>query len=81
MVIIDFTDTKRQAFVRGFYKGFTAPSMLFEQYSAPPLPEVKQISPPSINEEQALNSDWEKIGADFMHVIVTYGSETTTEKQ
>jgi len=80
MVIIDFTETKKQAFIRGFHKGLAAPSMLFEQYSAPQLPEVKQISLPTINENQALNSDWEKIGSDFKHVIVTYGTEAATEK-
>lgn len=76
MVIIDFADTSKQAFVRGFRKGMAAPVMLFGSFEAPPLPEVKQVTVPSISDEQSLNSDWNKIGADFNNVIEKYGAET-----
>ncbi len=69
MVIIDFSDTSKQAFSRGFQKGLAAPVMLFDSFDAPPLPEVQQIAAPSISDEQALNNDWNKIGADFNKVI------------
>lgn len=80
MVIIDFSDTSKQAFVRGFHKGMTAPVMLFGSFEAPAIAEVKQITPPSISDEQALNNDWVKIGEDFKHVIAKYGAETNAQK-
>ncbi len=80
MVVLDFSDTRKQAFVRGFSKGMAAPMMLFGQFTVPPLPEVKQIIPPSISDEQALENDWKAIGADFNNVIAKYGKESHTEK-
>lgn len=80
MVIIDFSDTTEQAFVRGFSKGITAPSMLFEKFTAPPLKTIEQIAYPDTTEAQALNDDWKKIGDDFHHVIEKYGQESDTKK-
>lgn len=78
MVIIDFKDTKKQAFMRGFSKGMAAPLMLFDNFNAPQLLEVKEISVPSISDEQSLNNDWEKIGADFNRVIARYVETSNT---
>ena len=80
MIIINFSDTSKQAFTKGFSKGIAAPLMLFGHFSPPNLPEVKQISPPSISDKQALNNDWLTIGADFNNVIASYGQKHHTEK-
>lgn len=69
MVIIDFKATKKQAFMRGFSKGMAAPVMLFGGFIAPSLPEVRQIIRPSVNDADALEGDWSKIGTDFNNVI------------
>jgi hypothetical protein len=76
MVIIDFSDTKKQAFVRGFSKGISAPLMVFGQFTAPSLPEIKQIIPPSLTDEEALSNDWKVIGEDFYKVIAKYGEDS-----
>lgn len=78
MVIIDFSETKKQAFVRGFQKGLAAPVMLFGDFKAPQTPEVKQITVPSISDKESLNSDWEKIGGDFNRVISRYVETNNT---
>lgn len=77
MVVIDFKDTKKQAFIKGFYKGIAAPLMLFGSFTAPPLPEVKPIIPPHQGDEQALNGDWKTIGLDFNNAITKYGQESS----
>lgn len=79
MVIIDFSDTKKQAFIRGFSKGMAAPVMLFGSFDAPALPEVKQVTVPSISDEQALNNDWNKIGTDFNKVITRHVEASSTK--
>jgi hypothetical protein len=73
MVIIDFNETKKQAFMHGFSKGMAAPVMLFGGFTAPTLPEVQQIIPPSVNDADALEGDWRNIGMDFNNVIKRHG--------
>jgi len=78
MVIIDFSNTPKQAFKSGFIKGLSAPIMLFGRFNAPNLPKINTISLPTINTEQALSNDWKVIGNDFSNVIARYGKETDT---
>ena len=80
MVIIDFSNSSKQAFKHGFLKGLAAPVMLFGNFNAPPLLEIKQISFPNITDDQALNNDWLAIGSDFNNVITRYGKETDFNK-
>ena len=80
MVIIDFSNTSKQAFMHGFSKGLAAPVMLFGQFTAPPLRDIKQITSPSLSDEMALFNDWKTIGADFNNVIAKYGKEAHPEK-
>lgn len=80
MIILDFSNTSKQAFKHGFMKGLSAPVMLFGQFTVPPLREIKPITPPSINDEQALANDWKAIGMDFNKVIVNHVKETDTPK-
>lgn len=80
MVIIDFKNTKKQAFARGFAKGMAAPLMLFGEFAAPPLPEINQINPPQLSDAQALEGDWKAIGMDFNNVIARHGKESHASK-
>ncbi len=80
MVIIDFSKTSKQAFINGFSKGLAAPVMLFGSFDAPPLVEIKQIYAQPISDENALQSDWYKIGTDINNVISRYDSKVSTEK-
>lgn len=80
MVIIDFSTSLKKSFINGFFKGITAPVMLFGRFEAPKLPDIKKIEVSNISNEQALNGDWYKIGADFNHVISKYVAESHSKK-
>jgi len=43
MAIINFSDTKRQAFLRGFQKGLASPVILFGSFQAPRMDAIPQI--------------------------------------
>ena len=68
-MILTYPSTRRQALVRGFWKGLAAPVMLFGVGAAPIIPEPIQISPPGLTGEDALRSDWTRLGVDFQVVI------------
>lgn len=67
---MDFSHTKREAFVNGLMKGLTAPSMLFGQHEMPKLQEVRTVCvPTSLSDSEELASDWKAIGVDFFKAI------------
>jgi hypothetical protein len=80
MLIINFSNTPKQAFAHGFIKGLAAPMILFGNYTAPPLPEINWISLPSDSPDQSLANDWKNIGTDFKNAIVIYGKNTESQK-
>ena len=43
MIIMNFSSTTRRAFLNGFMKGFTAPSVLFGRHEIPNLHEVRTV--------------------------------------
>jgi hypothetical protein len=75
MVIINFSDTKRQASLRGFEKGLAAPVLLFGHFEAPQLDLIPQITVKSIEVGEALENDWKAIGTDLWNVIEHHGKE------
>jgi hypothetical protein len=76
MVIIDFSETERQAFLRGFEKGLAAPVMLFGHFQAPTVATIPQITVQPIEAGEAIENDWKVIGADLRNVIERYGKNT-----
>lgn len=79
MVIINFSDTKKQAFLRGFEKGLAAPVMLFGNFQAPKVDVIPQISVQSIEIREVLENDWKAIGTDLRNVIERHGKEYSTK--
>lgn len=79
MFNIDFKDSQSAALLHGFIKGISAPAVLFNLEEAPPVPAVKQVSPPQLSPAQSLRGDWVAIGSDFKRVIDAHGSTTATE--
>jgi len=71
--LIDFSDTSKQAFIRGFWKGLSAPVVLFGRVEHPKRREIKLISLPSKTVADALAEDWQAIGTDFHNVIEKHG--------
>jgi hypothetical protein len=80
MLIVNFSTTPKQAFTHGFIKGLAAPIILFGNYTAPTLPEIKWIALPSESPDQSLAKDWKNIGTDFKNIIVIHGKATETYK-
>jgi hypothetical protein len=79
MVIINFSDTKRQAFLRGFEKGLTAPVMLFGHFQVPNLNPIPQVTIKPIEIGEAMENDWKAIGTDLRNVIEHHGKEYTSK--
>lgn len=76
-MVIDFTQTPKQAFIEGFFKGLCAPMMLYERFEMPKIQQVDEIkSPYNNNLCDGLAQDWIKIGNDFKRVVGNY--EPTT---
>lgn len=58
--VINLKDTKRQAFLRGFWKGLAAPLML---YSVSEMPPEALVSAQSLPQRQLpKESDWVRVG-------------------
>ena len=75
MNILNFSQTPKQAFVSGFIKGFTAPSVLFGQRKIPKLHEVRMISIPQINDAEDFKNDWQVVGLDLTKAIEIYNAK------
>lgn len=80
MLLINFSETPKKAFARGFIKGLAAPMVLFGNYPAPSLPELKWVTIPKESTDQMLINDWIKIGNDINRVIVLHGQTTQEHK-
>ena len=63
----------RSSFFRSFMEGLAAPTLLDSMYRLPAIPYLARVTVPNITCEQALASDWKKIGADFYSVIERHG--------
>lgn len=61
MQIINPTDTKRTAFVRGFWKGMAAPMMLFSAFELPAQAQPIAFQPLRRRPVQHA-SDWVRVG-------------------
>ena len=70
--LLDFSDTNRQAFSHGFFKGLAAPVMLFGQFDLPDTQKIEKITVSPIDAKQALENDWVAIGDDFKRIITNY---------
>jgi hypothetical protein len=79
MVIINFSNTKREAFLRGFEKGLAAPVMLFGHFQAPNLDPIPQVTIQSIEIGEAMENDWKAIGTDLRNVIERHGKESISK--
>jgi hypothetical protein len=80
MLLIDFSETPKKAFARGFIKGLAAPMVLFGNYHAPILTDIKWVTPPKESTDQALVNDWIKIGGDINRVIYLHGQTAQEHK-
>lgn len=70
---INLSNTPKQAFIDGFFKGVCAPVTLYEPFKMPTLQQVNEIkSPYSNNLCEGLAKDWQKIGNDFKRVLGNY---------
>lgn len=58
--VINFRDTKRQAFLRGFWKGLAAPLMIYSASEMPPEAVVTAQALPNLQPLQ--DSDWVRVG-------------------
>lgn len=72
MFIIDFRQTRREAFVHGFVKGLGAPALLFHCEAVRAVPSVLQVSASHNPIDQALLGDWYKVGNDFKTVVARH---------
>ncbi len=79
MVIINFSDTKRQSFLRGFEKGLTAPILLYGYFQAPNANMIPQITVQPIAISEVLENDWKTIGANLRNAIERHGKEDNTK--
>jgi hypothetical protein len=59
--IVNLDDTKRAAFVRGFWKGMAAPLMLFSSFSMPHQAAPLEYRPLPRRPDVA-RSDWARVG-------------------
>lgn len=71
-MIVDFSQTKIEAFKHGFIKGFTSPAMLFGRRDVPKLHEVRVIEIPKLTDEQALNNDWAAMWSDLSKAMMQH---------
>jgi hypothetical protein len=78
--LIDFSETRRSALLRGFLKGLAAPVVLFSHHSAPALPQVTQITPPvrPYGDAGVLSSDWARIGLG-LHAATTQHAQASAQ--
>lgn len=79
ITLINHSDSPRQAFTRGLWKGMAAPLMLFaanraavEPVELAPLPQVQPVRLP---ESLRTMTDMERIAADFWAVVRRYEQE------
>jgi hypothetical protein len=70
MVIIDFANTKKQAFISGFAKGLAAPFMLFGSFKAPALTPVADVDLSTHIAQNPIENDWRAIGKDFSRILI-----------
>jgi hypothetical protein len=71
MMRFNFTDTAKEAAMRGFFKGFAAPLMLFgsfdSRHAIASIPAVAPVVPASHG--GGLAGDWARIGLDMQAVL------------
>lgn len=77
MELLNFSDTSKQAFIKGFWKGLAAPVMIFGNFEAPKRREIKPISLNFKTDAEALADDWKRIGMDFNKSIETYDKKAS----
>ena len=75
MLIADFDDTPREAFVRGFWKGLGAPYLLYGEFDMPPLPEIQAVDLPLTDAQAAIAQDWRKVGQDIRAAVDAYAKK------
>lgn len=80
MILIDFSETPKQAFARGFWKGLSAPVMLFGNFDAPKPRRAKPITIQLKSDMQSFAGDWNKIGVDFNNVVAKHGKKANRTK-
>jgi hypothetical protein len=73
-VILDFDQSKRSAFLRGFAKGLAAPVVLFSTHTLPQLAPVAPIVPPSHpgGDAGAMSSDWARVGSSLRAAVACH---------
>ena len=72
--LVDPTATKKDAFIRGFWKGMAAPMMLFGSFSLPA--EARPIEFQPLPRRQAPEmSDWARVGQQLRSALKQYRSE------
>lgn len=60
--IIDFSSTKRQAFIHGFWKGLAAPLVLFSACDLPPQAAPVTFRPLERRPSSGIAGDWVRVG-------------------
>lgn len=72
MVSIKNKPLFRQVFFQGLVEGLGAPALMFKDHALPAIPNELVLLEP-ITAEQAIHSDWARVGADFHQVIKSHG--------
>jgi hypothetical protein len=81
MYLIDFKDSRREAFAHGLLKGLAAPMMVFAEWKAPHIPPTPMVMPPgNPSVHHALEADWQRVFGDLNKVVTNYGNTTATAK-
>lgn len=63
--IIDFSSSKRQAFIHGLWKGLAAPLVLFSTFDLPPQAAPVTYRPLERRPSSGIAGDWVRVGRDL----------------
>jgi hypothetical protein len=70
----------KKEFINGFMSGLAAPVLFYQNYFLPPIPQLPQISAPTMPLDQCMAENWRKIGGDIDVVIKRHGEISYTQK-
>ena len=74
LMILDYSNSKTQAFTKGFIKSITSLATLFKNRKLQSIQSIELLRYPNVKEANALKEDWLKIGGDLKQVIENYES-------
>ena len=74
LMILDYSNSKTQAFTNGFIKSITSTATLFKNRKLQSIQPIELLRYPNAKEATVLKADWLKIGGDLKQVIENYES-------